>query len=44
MAKPIKFKAKFPKIKLVNKCVYCGKIIQYGFICSSCERKNKFRW
>ncbi|HUS49341.1 MAG TPA: hypothetical protein VMZ91_04205 [Candidatus Paceibacterota bacterium] len=41
MAKPIKFKAINPRFKIVNRCIYCGKVINTGFICSSCKTRKK---
>ena len=39
----IKFKAKFPQsVKIVNRCLYCGKVISYDrIICGACERKTR---
>lgn len=40
MAKPIKFQAKIPRFKIVNKCVICGRVIPSDkYICGSCKRK-----
>ena len=46
MAKAIKFKAKFPKVKIVNRCIYCGKVAPSGkFICSSCVKETtSYEW
>lgn len=42
MAPPIKFRAKFPKIKIVNRCIICGKVLPRGSImCSSHEPNYK---
>jgi len=40
MGRPIKIKAKFPRIKIVNRCIFCGAIIPTGSsICGRCARK-----
>jgi predicted nucleic acid-binding Zn ribbon protein len=42
MAKPIKFRARNPRFRIVNKCIMCGKIISMGqAICNSCNLKRK---
>ncbi len=41
MPAPRKFKALFPRIKIVNRCVLCGKIIplKKGVLCIRCAIK-----
>ncbi len=42
MPKQLKFRASLPKVRIVNRCIMCGKSIPMGYaICSSCNAKRQ---
>jgi len=42
MAKNIIIPTRFQRVKIVNRCIMCGRIIPLGSsICSICDRKRK---
>jgi len=43
MPKPIKFRAILPRVRIVNRCIICRKVIPWGYsICSVCSGRNRF--